>query len=164
MTLDRSLFNLLCAGLALIGLMGCDPVTPPVRMVVEGAATAPDAGPGQTLTTASAAGKLFAEVCLATAPSFVAAPLALSVQPFTQNSTTGTYYHNSLNLSFKLLDRDSGLACSLVFAAAGEPDQTYAAFVESAEARFPQANAIVQFEVSERFADASYYHVVATPK
>lgn len=157
------ILRLLAAGVLSLGMVACEPV-PPVRMMVAGAPSAPDADPGEQLPTAAAAGTLFANVCLATAPSFVAAPLALLTEPFTQNSTTGTYYHDNLNLSFKLIDEGGRLRCSLVFAAAGDPDAVYTAFVAAAEARSPQANALVVFEVRERFADASYFHVVATPK
>jgi hypothetical protein len=157
------LLRLVVAAVVTMGLVACEPA-PPVRMMVAGAPSAPDAGPGERLPTATAAGTLFANVCLATAPSFVAAPLALFTEPFTQNSTTGTYYHNSLNLSFKLIDNGGSLRCSLVFAAAGDPETVYATFVAAADAQVPQSNALIVFEVRERFADGSYFHVVAAPK
>ncbi len=71
----------------------------------------PNAGPGATLASPQEAGTLFAQVCVANLPQFRSAPATLARLPFTQNSTTSTYYHNTLNLSVNLAQGD----CSMVF-------------------------------------------------
>ena len=71
----------------------------------------PNAGPGATPASPAQAGALFSQVCIANLPRFAGAPATLAALPFTQRTSTGTYYHNSLNLSFSLSYGD----CSLVF-------------------------------------------------
>ncbi|MGB5557049.1 MAG: hypothetical protein WBN04_03450 [Paracoccaceae bacterium] len=77
------------------------------------AASAPgsEVGPGPAAVDAVSASKLFNDVCGKTAPSFRKAPAVMAELPFRQNTATGTYYHQSLDLSFKLLPK----RCSMVF-------------------------------------------------
>ena len=73
----------------------------------------PNAGPGTQFTTPVEAGRIFAKACVLTEPTFKGAEKALLTYPITHSSTTGTYYHNSDNLSVKVHQG----TCSLVFGA-----------------------------------------------
>jgi len=79
-----------------------------------------DARPGQNLVSPSAAGSLFAEVCLRTAPSFQTALQVISDAPYVKNSETDVYYHKFDNLSFKVGE----YGCSMVFRSDLSIDQT----------------------------------------
>ena len=78
------------------------------------------ASPGKNLISAEAAGRLFAETCLATAPNFKHVAQEISGKPFVQHSESKTYYHTSDNLSVKV----SGYGCSLVFKSEKSVDDT----------------------------------------
>ena len=71
------------------------------------------AGPGAELVPASQATKLFTQVCARTEPSFSAAPARLG-GAYAQNVSTGTYFHQQLNLSFKI-NANGQNGCSMVF-------------------------------------------------
>ena len=79
-----------------------------------------NASPGQDLMPPSFAGNFFTEICLVTAPSFEGVPNAIAGEPFTQNSKTGTYYHNFADLSIKVHEQ----GCSLVFKSELDVDKT----------------------------------------
>jgi len=64
---------------------------------------------------------LFETVCLNYAPSFAGTPAQLEGMGLFQQATTGTYYHTSLNLSVKLLERNGKPVCSMVFGSRDEP-------------------------------------------
>ena len=84
------------------------------------------AGPGQGVPDPQRAGFLFAEACILTAPGFENVPTVLADHPFTQNAETGTYYHDTLNLSVKRLPE----GCSLVFGTATPMDDTIAGLAQ----------------------------------
>lgn len=71
----------------------------------------PTAVPGNTPVDPAVAAQLFAETCLATLPDHAGVPAVLAARPFTRNAATGTYYHDTLNLSFA----QRGSSCSMVF-------------------------------------------------
>ena len=65
--------------------------------------------------------ELFSQVCLDTAPDFANAPIVLDALPVQRNFDTGTYFHETLNLSFKLISRDDVEICSMVMASDDDP-------------------------------------------
>ncbi len=71
----------------------------------------PSAGPGPNIMSAFDAGVIFTDVCLTRGPNFEDAVQGLSGFSFTQNAATGTYYHNTANLSVKVRDEQ----CSMVY-------------------------------------------------
>jgi len=56
-------------------------------------------------------------VCIDTAPSFKKAPAVMAKMPFRQHPVTGTYYHQNLDLSIKLMSK----RCSMVFTSKDDP-------------------------------------------
>lgn len=59
---------------------------------------------------------VFGDVCAKNGPSFKGSRAALAKLPFAQNSDTGTYYHQAVNLSIKLQKRGAKPICSVVYA------------------------------------------------
>lgn len=72
--------------------------------------TSVNAGPGSRPATRNSAVALFTDVCVATAPTFADAPAVLAKKPVLQNANTGTYYHQTYDMSVKITP--SG--CSIV--------------------------------------------------
>ena len=103
----------IAAILALLALAACE--TPSETINVNGVPVDPDVGPATTPAGAAEAGALFRQVCLAHAPAFGGSAAALRGGPF-RRAATDVWYHDSLNLSFKLITVDGQPACSLVFA------------------------------------------------
>ena len=101
----------LVAGLGLLG--GC--VQPPLDAEV---------GPGSEPVTARAATAMFQNVCVDTAPDFAAAPGRLTALQFRPHPRTGTFYHDRMNLSFKVFTQDGHRICSIVFAPRDDLRQT----------------------------------------
>ena len=83
-------------------------------------ASSPNAGPGKETLSAFDAGVIFADVCLTRGPNFEGAKQGISGFPFTQNSGTGTYYHNRANLSVKV----TNVQCSMVYGTNAPVDDT----------------------------------------
>ncbi len=94
---------------ATLGLAACVQPSAPSGPVGPGA-TAPDAG-----TTAL----LFRDVCLANLPDLNQTRSALAAGPFRQDSGSGIYYHNALDLSFKVRSEAGTPVCSVVAGLAG---------------------------------------------
>ena len=135
-------------------LLGCvDPATPTV--VSEGGV-----GPGATAAPVMTASALFRQVCIDTAPRLDAARTALSKLPFTQNPTTGTYYHNMLDLSIKVRREGGRGVCSIVFASTEPPER-----VGKELARMAIVAGLVGMQVEvgadEGVAGRNYYSVFA---
>ncbi|MGB5069289.1 MAG: hypothetical protein WBO29_18175 [Albidovulum sp.] len=108
----------LTAGLlAALVLGGC--VTPDPASQAPVSAPATDVGPGPAQADGTSAGVIFSSVCADTAPSFRQAPAILAKMPFRQHPTTGTYYHQNLDLSVKLMPK----RCSMVFSSRENPMQ-----------------------------------------
>lgn len=87
-----------------------------------------DVGPGSEQVDGFAAAAILGDVCVATAPSFRNAPAVMAKMPFRQHPGTGTYYHQTLDLSVKLLPK----RCSMVFTSKDEPSQLGIAIATSA--------------------------------
>ncbi len=105
------------------------------------------AGPSTAPASPVTAGTLFAKGCLQQLPSFSGTPAALSTEPVTQRESSGTYYHNSQNLSLKVVQTSEGPYCSVVFGTTGNSDQVINAFGTAASQAAPglQANLILDF-------------------
>ncbi|MCF2869583.1 hypothetical protein L0664_00770 [Octadecabacter sp. G9-8] len=95
---------------ALVALGACQAAAPSTGPTTAVAAARSTVGPGSQPATAQDAINNFA-VCINSAPTFAQAPQQLRALPFTQNSNTGTWYHQTLNLSINV----SGNRCSMVF-------------------------------------------------
>jgi hypothetical protein len=66
------------------------------------------------------AGVIFADACLIRGAYFESATEGLRVHSMTQSASTGTYFHNTKNLSVKA----TKVSCSLVFASKASVDST----------------------------------------
>lgn len=78
-----------------------------------------DIGPGPDQVEGIGASMIFGDVCVATAPSFRKAPAVMAQMPFRQHPGTGTYYHQNLDLSIKLMPK----RCSMVFTSKDDPGE-----------------------------------------
>jgi hypothetical protein len=96
---------------ALLALSGCMPATDTIS-------ASPTAGPGAAFMSPYDAGVIFADVCLTRGARFERAREGLVGFPFTQNTRTGTYYHNTANLSVKV----SPQSCSMVYGTRQDTD------------------------------------------
>jgi hypothetical protein len=105
----------------------------PTTRAVAALPSNPLAGPGTQIVPPATAGRYFAEACLLTKPGFAGAGAALTDDPFTQNSSTKTYYHNTGNLSIKAVPG----SCSLVMAINQSPEAALAAFSAAVNATAP---------------------------
>ena len=76
------------------------------------------AGPGPNVLSAFDAGVIFADAFLIRGANFEDHRQGLAGFPFTQNSATGTFYHNTANLSVKVTDAQ----CSMVYVANASND------------------------------------------
>jgi hypothetical protein len=111
----RALPALLCVALALSACVA------PTSGVPTSTPVSSNAGPGPQDATPAEAATLFRQVCVETVPSHAKARAAIATLPFVQRRSTGTYYHRSLNLSFKLITDAGTPICSLVFGATSDP-------------------------------------------
>ncbi len=91
---------------ALVVLAACEPPS------------SPDAAAGATGVPAANAAGLFRQVCLANQTELAEVPKTLVQLPFTRNTSDDVYYHNDLNLSFKLTPQTGGTICSMVWSSA----------------------------------------------
>ncbi len=111
--------------------------------------TSPQAGPGSQIVPPATAGRYFAEACLLTKPGFAGAGTALADDPFTQNSATSTYYHNTGNLSIKAVPG----SCSLVMAVKPPVEQSLRAFTDAANAAAPNDDSDVSVRPAGRLGN-----------
>ena len=123
--------------------------TAPATRTVAAPPSSPQAGPGTQIVPPATAGRFFAEACLLTKPSFAAAGAALADDPFTQNSVTTTYYHNTGNLSIKAVPG----SCSLVMAVRSPVEGALRAFNDGANATAPNDNSDVSVRPAGNFGD-----------
>ncbi|MBW6418993.1 hypothetical protein [Celeribacter sp. PS-C1] len=93
---------------------------------------------------------LFQSVCLDGAASPAKAKAAIDGLPMRQHPETGTYYHNSLNLSFKLIQDDGVSTCSMVFASRDPAGQLAIAFSAAA-----QSDSSIKVDVASGYAEAN---------
>lgn len=103
--------------LAAVALAGCVASAP----AENGGVSSRDSGvgPGSDPVDEVSAGMIFSSVCGDTAPSFRKAPAAMAKMPFRQRPETGTYYHQNLDLSVKLMPK----RCSMVFGSRADAGQ-----------------------------------------
>jgi hypothetical protein len=84
-------------------------------------------GPGPRPVSSSLAVETFRAACIGTRPDFAAAPAVLRARGFRQNTSTGTYYSQTDNLSVKLIQQAGGTRCSMVFGSTEDPQRVLAA-------------------------------------
>ena len=103
------------AGVAVIlALAGCETPTPTasVQTAAPQAIRVSDkASPGSQVITAARAAQVFGDLCVRNLPNFAGIESDAAQNGFVWNSTFGTYYHPTENLSVKLVDG----TCSMVF-------------------------------------------------
>ena len=104
-----------------LALTGCVENTSTASKAAEGA----EVQPGPANVDMVSAVSLFDRVCAKTAPRFSGAPKALASLPVRQHPDTGTFYHQNLNLSFKVT---VGRGCSMVFVSKERPGTLALAF------------------------------------
>jgi len=109
-------FALIGAVSACVEPMATTPMQPTVPMSAS-------AGPGTQAVPAGNAAGLFRQVCAANRGNLRGAPSTLARLPFTRNTREDIYYHNQLDLSFKLSPATGGTICSMVWAS---PDSSAA--------------------------------------
>jgi hypothetical protein len=85
-------------------------------------AVAQGVSPGETPLGITEIVEQFGRACVKTLPEFSAAPDVLRDQGFVQNPATTTWFHQTLNLSFKLTPPKGGDQCSMVFVSKEDPD------------------------------------------
>ncbi len=120
-----------------------------------GGVASPNAEPGTASVEPADAALLFASVCAETGASHDAASAQLATLPFRQNSRTGTWYHQNLNLSFKLVTDGGGQACSMVVGAKSDPTLMLAATASGNPVSISVRDA-------GRIDGANYYQALAT--
>ena len=98
------------------------------------------------------AGVIFADVCLTRGSAFQNAREGLQGFPFTQNAATGTFYHNTRNLSVKVTDK----TCSLVFATDKSINDTVRELAKGSASLAPQPPQGVKV-TSSKAADGNTY-------
>ena len=103
--------------IAVVSLAGC--VTPDASTVAATPAQSSQVGPGAEPVDGFFAVTIFKSVCSDTAPSFKKASAIMAKMPFRQHPVTGTYYHQNLDLSVKLMPK----RCSMVFSSKEKPTQ-----------------------------------------
>lgn len=124
----RALLPLVLIG----GIAACDAPTGTAfsAQTAEKVPVSANAGPGPKDVTPKVGGALFNQICLQTAPSFQQAPAQIAKHPFVQSALTGTYFHQTIDLSIKLGPK----RCSLVMAGTSLGPQSVATFLDAAKA------------------------------
>ena len=117
-----------------------------------------DAIPGAEPANPATAGALFANGCLRALPDFAGTPAALASEPVTQRRASGVYYHNTQNLSLKLVRTTAGTQCSVVFGTPLSEAQAVAAFGAAARAAAPTTTADVEITVTPGPGGLTYYN------
>ncbi|KPP84154.1 MAG: hypothetical protein HLUCCA08_01450 [Rhodobacteraceae bacterium HLUCCA08] len=73
------------------------------------------AGPGTVPVPPGNAAGLFRQVCVANQDDLSGATATLAALPFTRNSGQDIYYHDRLDLSFKVTPNGASAVCSMVW-------------------------------------------------
>ena len=136
---------LLIASLALLGACAAPPVSD-------------TAGPQLAPASPATAGKLFAKGCLQQLPAFSGTPAALATEPVTQRRDTGTFYHNSENLSIKVVEVEGARFCSVVFGTTGSTSAVINAFGTAASAAAPGVQADLAIDFTGGPEGVTYYN------
>lgn len=98
-----TVFRVAAAAMGLAALAACE------------VPSSPDATGGEATLAAGNAAGLFQQVCIVNQAMLSEAPKTMVNLPFTRNSTEDVYYHNELDLSFKLTPQGGGVICSMVW-------------------------------------------------
>ncbi len=84
-------------------------------------AASAEVGPGKGKVDAIFGSLMFSDICAKTLPRFRSAPSVLAKMRFKQSPETGTYFHQSLDMSVKLFEQNGRQVCSMVFSSREEP-------------------------------------------
>jgi len=120
--------------------------------------TSPTAGPGPNPADPTAAGLLFANTCIATAPQFAGLASAVANYPMTQNEAFGTYFHNQQNLSIKRVGQGSSGYCSMVLSAGQSLADTAAAFGAAVDSTNPPNGTTISLGAGPEINGRSYFN------
>ncbi len=99
----------LCLAIGISLLSACDETS------TTATSTPTAVGPGPYAVNVIDAAVMFGRVCAQSYPSLSKARAAVLELPFVQDPRTGTYFHQNLDLSFKLTDSSGAKFCSMVF-------------------------------------------------
>jgi hypothetical protein len=142
----------------------------PVAAVITNVPVDPNVKPGPTAVSLVDATMMFDRVCVSHYPDLKASEAEIRKMPFRQAST-GTWFHQQLDLSFKLIPERR--ACSLVFGSREDPMQLALALAAQAT-RNQQvgfaltgqtmtkgpAGSTFEFSPTSRGSNRSYFHAV----
>ena len=133
--------SLMFSVLATISLGAC---TPPASTIPSSST----AGPGPQILSAFDAGIIFADTCLIRGPNFENSIEGLRVHNVTQNASTGTYYHNSANLSVRITPDQ----CSMVYGTSQDVDAAVAGLGQGSASILQDRPAPAGISVTSRVA------------
>lgn len=114
--------------------------------------------PGQLAASGNAAGTIFAQTCLGTGPQFASLPQAAANLPMTQSPQSGTYFHNTLDISVARTGQGSSGRCSIVFGTAGEPVAEMDDFGRVVRTTAPDREAAVTLRLADQINGRNYIH------
>jgi hypothetical protein len=142
----------------------------PVAAVITNIPVDPNVKPGPNAVRLTEATALFDKVCVSHYPNLKASEAEIRKMPFKQ-ATTGTWFHQTLDLSFKLIPERR--ACSLVFGSREDPMQLALAMAAQAtrnqEMGFSlsgqtmtkgPAGSTFEFSPTSRTSNRTYFHAV----
>ncbi|NSX55059.1 hypothetical protein [Parasulfitobacter algicola] len=89
-----------------------------------------NAGPGIDFVSPGRAAALYKQVCVSNATNFENVPAVLAQMPFRQEPESGIYYHQDLNLSFRLGKSKNSDFCGMVWASV-DPENANLAAIRS---------------------------------
>ena len=115
----------------------------------------PAAGPGEDYMEPYDAGVIFADTCLIRGSGFEDALEGLRVHNVTRNSTTGTYYHNTANLSVKVTSQE----CSLVFATRVDKSEVISGLAKGTVSMIPNPPRSISVTSHEMDDGKTYFRV-----
>jgi len=113
--------------------------------------SSPTAAPGPNPADPAMAGRLFAETCMATAPQFAGLAAAMASYPMTQNAGTGTYYHNTQDLSVKRVGTGANGSCSIVLGSNASHADMASAFAGAIDATNPSDGTTITLQAAGQF-------------
>ncbi len=123
------------------------------------AAAASNVGPGPNEPDSAMAMGLFRQVCLDTGVDLAKARKVVEAGPYRQNSGTGTYYHSSLDLSFRLRPEGGKPVCSMVIGTSESPSSI--ALLAAATGQSAPKGVEVSVGGSQSFGGRNYIRIFA---
>jgi hypothetical protein len=142
----------------------------PVAAVITNVPVDPNVKPGPNTVSLVEATTLFDQVCVSHYPNLKASEAEIRKLPFKQAST-GTWFHQKLDLSFKVMTERR--ACSLIFGSREDPMQLALAMAaestRSQEVGFSltgqtvtkgPAGSTFEFSPTSRGSNRTYFHAV----